>query len=132
MAEDGEVSGADINRGWKGVVKKGKILKGAGEGEKEEEEKKDADAGKKDDGNRQLSLGFEIQVAELPPHTHTPTPSPENAASTQTQQPIHSVPITLDPALHQAYTWATEDDIRKDRYVFSTPEVRAMILRAFV
>ena len=36
--------------------------------------------------------------------------------------------ITLDPAEHQAYAWATEDDLQTNKYPITTSEQRALMM----
>lgn len=146
VSEDGdmEVGGADTDKGWKRVAETPTAKKGESEGKSEDhDEQKEDNNTKKRAESSQLHIGFSIQVAEIPPlehaqsehhhheSSHHNSTKLENAASTQDHQPIQSAPIMLDPASHQAYTWVSEDIIRKDRYTITTPEARGMILRAF-
>lgn len=71
-----------------------------------------------------LKLNFEIEVAEIKGRAdgeHSGVPA----------KALEDVKITLDPAEHQQYAWATEEDIRSKRYLTTTSEVRDTMLEAF-
>ena len=44
---------------------------------------------------------------------------------------MDEVCITLDPEEHQAYAWATEKEIREDKYAIVTAEQQSLMLEAF-
>lgn len=44
---------------------------------------------------------------------------------------MDEVGITLDPEEHQAYAWATEEEIKEGKYAIVTAEQQALMLEAF-
>lgn len=66
-----------------------------------------------------LKLNFEIEVAEIKGHAGGDDGG------------LEDVKITLDPAEHQQYAWATEEDLRSKRYPVTTSELRQIMLDAF-
>jgi len=80
-----------------------------------------------------LKLEFEIEVAEVQAHFHHGAEEvvPGDSHCKGDHPAMEDVKITLDPAEHQDYAWATEEDIRSDRYPITVPDQRQVMLDAF-
>lgn len=95
---------------------------------------------------RWMKLYFEIEVAEMGDMAHDHKTlgagdfvrNDENAgkgirycAQGSTDASYANLPITLDPSEHQAYAWATEADIRSEKYPMTTHELEYLLVIAF-
>lgn len=74
-------------------------------------------------GGRWLKLGFEVEVMELE--------SGNGVGGNGHGDGVEDVEIRLDPEEHQAYAWASEEDIRMGKYPITAGEQQALMLKAF-
>ena len=73
---------------------------------------------------RWCKLSFEIGVAEI-------TGGDTVEAGVGASQDMKGVSVTLDPAEHQAYAWATEEEIKEGKYAITTANGKNLMLEAF-
>ena len=73
-----------------------------------------------------LKLNFEIEVAEI--HASGNWGGHQHADGDEGMEPVE---IMLDPEEHQAYAWASEEDVQKDRYPIVTEDQKVLLLESF-
>lgn len=73
-----------------------------------------------------LKLNFEIEVAEI--HGSGHRGDHQHADGDEGMEPVET---TLDPEEHQAYAWASEEDVQKNRYPIVTEDQKVLLLEAF-
>ncbi|KAL2040497.1 hypothetical protein N7G274_006940 [Stereocaulon virgatum] len=91
--------------------------------------------GRKEEERRWMKLSFEVEVLEIHGGSGHMYGEKDNVAGDGDGDGDGDgeidVEITLDPEEHSEYVWATEQDIRGDRYSIVTPEQKEIMLEGF-